>query len=224
MRSLAWVILLAAGCADPPVETPQPMAGPQETPAPSPPQPGPDDLYVLDPSFSRVTAHVGSAGLLSGFGHDHAVALRDLTGELRFPGQDPERASIQIMVRAASAAETAKGFREAERKKIDADVHKKALEVSKFPQIVFRSTRIGARESREGLLRVEIRGDLTLHGVTRPVVIPARVTLDGASITAQGEFTIRHGDYGLRRLSAAGGTVKASEEIRMKFEIVARKP
>ena len=63
-----------------------------------------------------------------------------------------------------------------------------------------------------------------LHGVTRPVTVPARVTLQGTTLTARGEFTVLHSDFKIQRLSAAAGTVKAADEIRLSFEIVARKP
>jgi len=66
-------------------------------------------------------------------------------------------------------------------------------------------------------------GALTLHGVTKPVEIPANVAFHGNTVTARGEFTIRHGDYRIERLSAAAGTVKAGDEITLSFTLVVAK-
>jgi polyisoprenoid-binding protein YceI len=182
------------------------------------------DRYVIDSSASRFTATVGTAGILSNFGHEHTVALRDLSGDARFSEDDVEGGSLRMSIRVASLSEVGKGFSDADRKKIDQDIHDQALEGTKYPEIVFRSTGLTARQIAAGDYRVEIRGELTLHGVTREVTVPARVTEREGTLTARGEFTVLHSDYKIRRLSAAAGTVKASDEIRMAFEIVARKP
>jgi hypothetical protein len=50
------------------------------------------DRYVLDAPASRFTAEVGTTGILSMFGHDHTIALRDFAGEARLVTAAPERA------------------------------------------------------------------------------------------------------------------------------------
>ena len=137
--------------------------------------------------------------------------------------QAPERSSLQITIEAASLSEVGKDFSEADCKAIDKDVRERALEVSKHPQIVFRSTRVVPRKISENEYLLEIRGSLALHGVTRPVTIPTRMTLRNGVLMARGSFTVRHSDYEMERLSAAGGTIKAENDIRMSFMIVGRK-
>jgi len=222
MKFFAWMMAAAglAGCADAPAENPQPAPAVQET---REPQATVGDRYVIDASAGRFQARIGTAGLLSAFGHDHTVALREFSGEARFKPGAEERGSLRMTIQAASLAETGKEFSDADRKKIDGDIHGKALEASKYPEIAFKSTKISVKKAGEREVQLEIRGDLTLHGVTKPVTVPAQVSMQGDTLTARGEFTIRHGDYKIQRLSAAGGTVKASDEIRMSFEIVARK-
>jgi polyisoprenoid-binding protein YceI len=182
------------------------------------------DRYVIDASASRFTATIGTSGLLSAFGHDHVISFREFTGDARLSEDDAERGSLRMTIQAASLVETGKGFSDDDRKTIERDAREQALEVSKHPEIVFKSTGLSSRQTGSGEYRFDIRGDLTLHGVTRSLTVPARVTLQGDTLTARGEFTVLHRDYKIRRLSAAAGTVKASDEIRMSFEIVARKP
>ena len=182
------------------------------------------DRYVIDASASRFTATIGTSGLLSALGHEHVIGFREFSGDARLSEDDVERGSLRMTIQAASLAESGKGFSDDDRKTIERDAREQALEVSRHPEIVFKSTGLSSRQTGPGEYRFDIGGELTLHGVTRSLTVPARVTLQGNTLTARGEFTVLHRDYKIRRLSAAAGTVKASDEIRMSFEIVARKP
>lgn len=94
-----------------------------------------------------------------------------------------------------------------------------------FPNLTFKSTRV--EEVGEGRLRVA--GDLSIRGVTKPVVLD--VTLDGATVGQGGrpitgwtaETTINRKDYGLawNRLTEAGGWV-VGDEVRIVLEVEAR--
>ena len=97
--------------------------------------------------------------------------------------------------------------------------------VDSFPTLTFRSTRV--EPSGDG--RLKVAGELSIRGVTKPVVL--EVTLEGAT-TGQGgrpitgwtaETTIDRKDYGLKwnRLTEAGGWV-VSDEVRILLEVEAR--
>ena len=68
-----------------------------------------------------------------------------------------------------------------------------------------------------------MNGELTLHGVTLNQAISARVTLKGDTLRAAGDFSIRQSDYEIRPVSAAGGTVKLKDELKLSFDIAALK-
>lgn len=94
-----------------------------------------------------------------------------------------------------------------------------------YPTLTFQSTRV--EPAGEG--RVRVAGDLTIRGVTRPVVLDVR--LEGAAPGEGGrpitgwtaETTVDRMDYGLRwnRLTEAGGWVVA-DEVRILLEVEAR--
>jgi polyisoprenoid-binding protein YceI len=65
-------------------------------------------------------------------------------------------------------------------------------------------------------------GELTLHGVTRPQSIVARVTLLGSMLRVSGEFSLDQTDFNIRLISVAGGALKVKDELKFSFEIVAR--
>jgi polyisoprenoid-binding protein YceI len=181
------------------------------------------ERYVLDAPASRFTAEVGATGILSVFGHSHTIAIRDFSGEARLVPEALERSSLRITIEAASLTEVGKDFSEEDRKAIDKDMQEKALEVSKHPQILFRTTRVVPKSVGETEYHLDIHGTLTLHGVTRPVTVHTRVTLQNGVLMARGKFTIRHSDYQMERLSAAGGTIKADNDIQLSFMLVGRK-
>ena len=69
---------------------------------------------------------------------------------------------------------------------------------------------------------VAIHGTLTLHGVTRPITLPARVALDRDTVEATGTFVVKQTDFGIRPISKAG-VVKVKDELDVRWRLVARR-
>ncbi len=69
----------------------------------------------------------------------------------------------------------------------------------------------------------KIGGNMTLHGVTRRVVIPATVTLDGNDLRAKGEFTINRKDFDVKATTAEHGLIRVQHKLKFPFDIVAPK-
>jgi len=67
---------------------------------------------------------------------------------------------------------------------------------------------------------LKIAGNLTLHGVTRPITIPAKVTVSGNDLRAQGEFSIDRGDFTVKATSALHGLVRVRDKVTFEFDIV----
>jgi polyisoprenoid-binding protein YceI len=75
----------------------------------------------------------------------------------------------------------------------------------------------------EGQNMVTLNGELTLHGVTRSQPVSARIARNGDMLRATGDFPIRLSDYEIRPVTAAGGTIKLKDELKLWFDISARK-
>jgi len=179
--------------------------------------------YKINSDQSQMTARVFAGGLLSVFGHDHTIALRDIAGEVLLTSGGIESASLRVTIKASSATETGKEFSDQDRQDIDRAVHEQALESANYPEIVFESTKISVEEAGEKQYRARTEGELVLHGVVHPIVIPARVTLNGDTLRAKGEFPVKHSDFKIKRLTAAAGAVKAKDEMKIAFDIVGRR-
>ena len=179
-------------------------------------------VYKLDASRSKFMIRAFAGGLLWFKGHDHFVAARDFDGEARLTPGAVSLASLTLTVRAASLAETRDVFTEQQKKIINGELRDIVLEPDKYPEITFKSTDVSA-EARGGVFKVKLGGDLTLRGVTRRVVIPAEVTLDGQDLRARGEFEIKRGDFKVPATSAFHGTVRVRDRLKVMFDIVARR-
>jgi polyisoprenoid-binding protein YceI len=175
--------------------------------------------YRLDAGQSRFMVRAFSGGLLWFKGHDHFVMVRDFTGEAQLTPGAITPASLQITARADSLVETRDVFTEQQKQIINKELREIVLETEKYPEITFKSTDVTGKLAGSQF-ETKIGGDLTLHGVTRRIVIPARVTLEGDTLRAQGEFTVDRGDYNVHATSAFHGTVRVRGKLKFTFDIV----
>jgi polyisoprenoid-binding protein YceI len=180
-------------------------------------------VYRVDASRSKFVVRAFAGGALWFKGHDHFVAARDFTGEARLTPGSVSPASLTLNVRAASLVETRDVFTEQQKQIINKELREIVLEPDNYPEITFKSTDVSV-EAPGGVFKVKLGGDLMLHGVTRRVVIPAEVSLDGqGALRARGEFSIKRGDFNVKATSAFHGTVRVRDRLKVIFDIVAQK-
>lgn len=176
--------------------------------------------YRLDSSQSKFIAHALAGGLLWFKGHDHLVAVREFTGEAQLTPDAITSASLQITARADSMVETSSVFTEPQKQIIDKELREIVLEPLKYPDIVFRSTNVTGKSTGNNQYDLRITGDLTLHGVTRQITIPTKVTINGNDLRAIGEFSIDRGDFNVKATSAVHGLVRVRDKVKFTFDIV----
>src|SRR5688500_13718810 len=127
-----------------------------------------------------------SRGGLAWFkGHSHLLAVRDFVGTAQLTLDALNPASLEMTVRADSLEETDPVFTPQQKQIINKELDELVLETSKYPEITFKSTDIKG-SLVGGKFDVRIGGNLTLHGVTKRIVIPAIVTVDGDTLRAVG--------------------------------------
>lgn len=175
--------------------------------------------YQLDAAQSRFMVRAFAGGLLFFKGHDHFVAVRDFSGEAQLaPGASPP-ASLQMTIRAESLVETREVFTEQQKQIINRELREIVLETNKYPEITFKSTDVTGVLTG-GQFEARIGGDLSLHGVTRHIVIPAQVTLEGNTLRARGEFTVNRSDFNVHATSALHGTIRVRDKLKFTFDIL----
>src|SRR5919197_254405 len=175
--------------------------------------------YRLDAGQSKFMVRAFAGGLLWFKGHDHFIAARDFSGEAELTPGAASPASLQMTVRADSLVETRDIFTEQQKQIINKELREIVLEPAKYPEITFKSTEVKG-DLTGGQFEAKIGGDLTLHGVTRHITIPAQVTLSGDTLRAHGEFTANRSDYNVKATSAKHGLIRVRNKLKFTFNIV----
>lgn len=178
--------------------------------------------YRIDPRRSRFTVRAFAGGMLSALGHSPTIAIRDFTGEAQLVPGTLEAASLRFSVK-TDPLTVADDVSEKDRREIEQKMRDEVLETARYPEITYQSKDITSTKIFEGQYQVSINGSLSLHGVTRDGAVPAMVIVSEDSLRANGEFTLRQSDYGIKLVSAAGGTIKLKDELKFSFDIVANR-
>src|SRR5215216_548159 len=179
--------------------------------------------YNLDAGQSKFMAHASRSGLLWFKGKSHHLAASDFGGQVEITSDTITPASLRLVVKAASLHETGAEFTEPQKQIINKELKEIVLHPEQYPDITFQSTNVTAKASGAGRYEVKIDGNLTLHGVTHRVTIPAVVTLNGDTLRAVGEFSIDRDDYKVKATSAFHGFVRVDDDIKFEFDIIGRR-
>ena len=179
--------------------------------------------YNLDASQSKFMAHANAGGLLWFKGKDHHLAAREFTGQVEITPETITPASLRLLVKAASLHETGAEFTEPQKEIINRELREIVLHPDRYPDITFQSTNVTAKNSGAGRSEVKIDGNLTLHGVTKRITIPAVVTLSGDTLRAVGEFSVDRDDFGVKATSAFHGLVRVRNKVKFEFDVVGRR-
>lgn len=138
-----------------------------------------------------------------------------VTGTVVYDPKKPEASTVEATID-ASTINTHEPKRDDHLKSPD------FFDVAKFPALTFKSTKV--QKAGKGKLRVT--GDLTMHGVTRPVVLdvegPTEEVKAGQNVKAgaSAATTISRKDFGMiwNKVLEAGGWV-VGDEVRITLEI-----
>ncbi|HYL77670.1 MAG TPA: YceI family protein [Bryobacteraceae bacterium] len=165
----------------------------------------------IDLQRSTITIHVGKAGLFSAAAHEHWIIAPISSGTLR----ESPVAHVDFTVETAKM--TVKPDPKVDAKTqatIQKDMEDMTLETKKFPEITFRSRRID--KLGEGQWTVE--GDLSLHGITKPVTLTVKRTGDSYNTRT----VLKQTDFGIKPISLGGGTIRVKNELQIECQIFAR--
>jgi polyisoprenoid-binding protein YceI len=160
--------------------------------------------------------------MLSMFGHSPTISIPDFEGEVNLNPDAVEQSSLRMTIHSASLM-VIDDISKKDRDEINRTMHQEVIESDSFPDIVYDCSRLTAAKTGEGQYSVSLNGDLTLHGVTRNQPVSARVSWNEETLRAAGDFSVLLSDYEIRPVTAAAGTVKLKDELKLSFDISARK-
>jgi polyisoprenoid-binding protein YceI len=102
----------------------------------------------------------------------------------------------------------------------------KFLETATYPEIAFKSAAAegqvpgelaAGRATREQPLRCDLTGELTIHGITRPISLPIAVYCKQGRVVAEGTTTLRLPDYAIKNPSFL--VFRTADEVKIDFHI-----
>jgi polyisoprenoid-binding protein YceI len=162
----------------------------------------------VDAGRSSITVKVEKTGLFSAFAHNHTIHAPIASGKL-----DTEKRTVVLTLNTKDMKVLDEGVKDSERADIEQTMKSdRVLDVQRFPEIRFVSTSIAPQDGG----RFQVRGDLTLHGATRPIEFPITFSKDRYT----GSVKLTQTDFGITPVSIAGGAVKVKDVIEIVFEIV----
>ena len=167
------------------------------------------DKYDIDPTHTQVQFtynHMGFSNITGRFD--------EVSGDFQFDAADPTQSSVSITIPVASIST---GVDKLDEHLLKADF----FDATQFPTATFTST--GVTVAGEGKLAVA--GDLTIHGVTRPVVMDVTINKVGEHPMSKkpaagfdASFDIKRSEFGV------GGYAPAvSDEVRIEITVEAQK-
>jgi polyisoprenoid-binding protein YceI len=142
----------------------------------------------------------------------------DFAGTIEFDNDRPQQSRVNVVIQAASI-DTAEPDRDKHLRSAD------FFEVEKFPTLTFTSTSVVAR----GDNTYDVVGDLTIHGVTRKVTLPASFLgtaqdpWGNVKHVFEAELTLNRKDYGLSWNAAleTGGFL-VGDEVKVSLSVQAK--
>ncbi len=215
---LAGLAALATACSPAPKTASTPArpaaaAAPTEAQAPNEAAAG---AYFMDPAHTSVNFRINHLGL-----SHYTARFTKVSGELAF---DPANPAAQSVTATIDAASLQTNYPDPAKLDFDSQIEKEFLDTAHFPQITFKSTKVEVT----GPKTANVTGDLTLHGVTKPVTLQAAFNGGykpnaydplGARIGFSAKGTIRRSDFGISYgLPAPGTTMGVGDDIEITIE------
>src|SRR5215510_11260183 len=179
--------------------------------------------YTIAPSESNFWVFVGKTGLFSGLAHDHEIGVKSFGGRVVVSDAGASGGSLELDIDAKSLIVLDKKPGEEDKKKIFNAMHNEVLESGSHQKITFKSVSVSdVKQTGNDNYSLVVNGDLTLHGVTKRIAVPVAATITPQQLRANGKYTLKQSDYGIKPYSAAGGTIKVKDDVVVNFSIVAK--
>ena len=91
------------------------------------------------------------------------------------------------------------------------------FDVEKFPKANFSSTKIVA-DTAKGAGNYTVTGDFNLHGQTKSITFPAKITVSEAEVAVEAEFSINRKDFGIVYAGKADDLIRDDVVIRLNLK------
>jgi polyisoprenoid-binding protein YceI len=162
-------------------------------------------IFTLDPAQTKVNFTVDST-------------LHTVHGDFRL-----KRGSIQFVNFSGAATgelvvDSASG--ESGNNGRDKKMHKEILESPKYSDIVFTPQHLKGTVANEGKSTIEVEGTLTMHGKSKPVTMPLEVQLQNGTGSADGTFSVKYQEWGMKNPSTF--VLRVNDSVHIHVHAIGR--
>src|SRR6478609_8947944 len=161
--------------------------------------------FTLDPAQTKVNFTVDSTL------HTVHGDFRLKRGSIQFDNATGN-AGGEVVVDSASGESGSDGR--------DKRMHKDILESPKYSDIVFTPQHVKGTVAAEGKSQIEVEGTLTMHGKSKPAAMPLEVQLQGGAGTADGSFTVKYQEWGMK--SPSTFILRVSDKVEIHVHAAGR--
>lgn len=191
------------------------------------PQAG-ESVYRIDAAASKLRIRVDPEGPMARLGHSHIIGGNVLSGIVVL-GEGRQGARLDLRLDASALDVDDSQWRAEAGLEADLDQSTvsgtrdnmrgdRVLDVEAHPEISIRSIGVaGPAWLPDVTVRIRLRGQV------REVVVPVSVELTDRRLTATGMLELRQSDFGIEPFSTAGGALRVSDRMRIRFRIVAER-
>jgi len=174
----------------------------QNTNAPKPATKG--TVLTLTPENSKVE-FTGSK--VTG---KHDGGFKEFAGTIDLVNGKAEESSVMVYIEMGSVYSDDEGLTK----------HLKSpdfFDVEKFPKATFTSTKI-VPDTAKGAGNYTVTGDFNLHGQTKSITFPAKITVTDADVAVETEFSINRKDFGIVYAGKADDLIRDDVVIKLNLK------
>ncbi len=94
------------------------------------------------------------------------------------------------------------------------------VESDKYPKTTFKGTVTdlsGVNFSKDGVYNVTVSGDMTMHGVTKPVTAKGTIEVKGVNLVAKSTFKVLLSDYNIKIPDVVKDNISKAIEIKVSM-------
>ena len=181
-------------------------------------------VLVIQSAFAADTYVFDKAHSTLGFQVRHLFStvpgkFDDFTGTINYDEANPENSSVEVRIKTASV-DTGVKMR-------DDDLRSpNFFDAAKYPEITFKSKSV----KPTGNNTADVTGDLTMHGVTKEVVLKVELIGKGAGMKPgsvvsgwNADTALKRTDYGLTWNKVIEGTQVVGDDVKIDLNVEADK-
>ena len=179
--------------------------------------------YKIVPSQSKFTVWSKTSSPLPNLRHTRQQRTSNFSGNVAFSAPN-KPSSVTMNVQADSLKTVVEhDLNTGTAARVDMVTKRDILQSDKYPTITFKGIGSNVKVGAGGAISGTLKGNLSLHGVTRAVSVPLSGKVSGNMVNAKGQFTLKQSDYGITLISIMGGMLAAQDPVTIDFNLVAKK-